>query len=91
MNRKSLCCHENHSAGNRTLIVLCIIIQFSILLMTPLKTACILFSNNLLFLQKEQTCNLCGIQGHVKRMCPNEICYNCMSLGHRSKVCQHIY
>ena len=40
-----------------------------------------------IILQKISVCFLCGGVGHVKRSCPNELCFNCYEPGHMSKVC----
>ena len=35
---------------------------------------------------EERACNLCFKIGHSMRDCPNEFCFNCLTLGHHSKV-----
>ena len=35
---------------------------------------------------KERQCYVCAMRGHNSRECPNELCFNCMHLGHRSTV-----
>ncbi len=37
--------------------------------------------------QKVQSCSLCGLQGHLARICPNRYCSNCSLPGHTSDNC----
>ncbi|XP_065051142.1 uncharacterized protein LOC135680863 [Rhopilema esculentum] len=38
--------------------------------------------------KKEETCYLCGLNGHPGRYCPNGVCYNCYEVGHIVRTCQ---
>ncbi len=37
--------------------------------------------------QKVPCCSLCGLQGHLVRICPNRYCSNCSLPGHTSDNC----